>query len=163
VKPTRARSLLLTGVLAVAVTWALLTAVYSRLPPLGWGGVPALLPAAATEAWIGRDLRARIMGLRGAKPAPPLFVARIVVLAKATSQVGALLAGVSLGFMGYLSDKLDAATPLSDMITASVSFGCCLILIAAALYLEYCCRVPEGPDQGRDDDPAPPRQSRFPH
>lgn len=162
-KPTRPRNLLLTGVLAAAVTWALLTVVYNNLPPLSWTPVPALLLAAAVEAWTGRDLRARIAGQRGSKPAPPLFVARMVVLAKASSQVGALLAGVSLGFMGYLSDKLDAPTPRSDLITASVWFGSCLMLIAAALFLEYCCRVPGNPDQDRDDRPAPPRQSPFPH
>ncbi|HEX4397910.1 MAG TPA: DUF3180 family protein, partial [Trebonia sp.] len=61
-KPTRARSLLLTGVLATGVTWALLTVIYSKLPPLTWTGIPALLLAAAVEAWTGRDLRARIMG-----------------------------------------------------------------------------------------------------
>jgi hypothetical protein len=163
VKPTRARSLLLTGVLAAAVTWALLTVVYSDLPPLSWTPVPALLLAAAVEAWTGRDLRARIMGQRGSKPTPPLFVARIVVLAKASSQVAALLAGVSFGFIGYLSDMLDAPTPRSDIITAGIWFGSCLILIAAALFLEYCCRVPGGPDGDRDDRPAPPRQSHFPH
>jgi hypothetical protein len=163
VKPTRPRSLLLTAVLAGAVTWAVLTAVYSNLPPLSWTGVPALLLAAAAEAWTGRDLRARIMGHPGSKPAPPLFVARMVVLAKATSQVAALLAGVSAGFMVYLSGMLDAATPRSDMITASVAFGSCLVLAAAALFLEYCCRIPKNPGQDRDDDPAPPRQSPFPH
>ncbi len=162
-KPTRARSLLLTGVLAAAVTWALLTVIYSKLPPLTWTGVPALLLAAAVEAWTGRDLRARINGNPGSKPVAPLFVARMVVLAKASSQVGALLAGVSVGFIGYLSDKIDAATPRSDLITASISFGSCLILIAAALFLEYCCRVPGDPNADRDDEPAPPRQSPFPN
>lgn len=162
-KPTRGWSLLLTAALATAVTWALLTVVYSKLPPLTWTGIPALLLAAAVEAWTGRDLRARIMGQPGSKPAPPLFVARMVVLAKATSQVGALLAGVSLGFMGYLSGMLDYSTPRSDMITASVSFACCLILVAAALFLEYCCRVPKDPGTDRDDNPAPPRQSPFRH
>ena len=162
-KPTRARSLLLTGVLAAAVTWALLTVIYSKLPPLSWTGIPALVLAAAVEAWTGRDLRARIMGNNpGTKPLSPLFVARMVVLAKASSLVGALLAGVSVGFIGYLSDKTDAATPRSDLITASISFGSCLILIAAALFLEYCCRVPGGPD---DDDsvPPPPQESPFHH
>lgn len=160
-KPTRARSLLLTTALACAVTWALLTVVYSKLPPLTWTGIPALLLAAVAEAWTGRDLRARIMGHPGSKPAPPLFVARMVVLAKASSQVAALLAGVSLGFMGYLSGMLDAATPRSDMITASISFGSCLILVAAALFLEYCCRVPKNPDQDPDESRTPPRQSPF--
>ena len=161
-KPTRARSLLLIGVLAAAVWWALLTVIYSKLPPLTWTGIPALVLAAAVEAWTGRDLRARIMGNNpGTKPLAPLFVARMVVLAKASSQVGALLAGVSVGFIGYLSDKTDAATPRSDLITASITFGSCLILIAAALFLEYCCRVPGDPDGDRDDEPAPPRQSPF--
>jgi len=162
VKPTRARSLLLTGVLATAVWWALLTVIYSDLPPLTWTGIPALLLAAAVEAWTGRDLRARISGNNpGTKPLPPMFVARMVVLAKASSQVGALLAGVSVGFIGYLAGMLDAATPRSDLITASITFGSCLILIAAALFLEYCCRVPRDPDADRDDEPAPPRQSPF--
>ena len=61
-KPTRARTLLLIIVLAAAVTWALLDAVYASLPPLTWTGVPALLIAAGAEAWLGRDLRARIQG-----------------------------------------------------------------------------------------------------
>jgi hypothetical protein len=163
VKPTRPRNLLLTAVLAGVVAWALLTVVYSKLPPLTWTGVPALLLAAAAEAWIGRDLRARIMGRPGSKPAAPLFVARMVVVAKATAQVAALLAGISAGFMVYLSGMLDAPTPRSDMIAASVSFGSCLVLAASALYLEYCCRVPKNPGQDRDDDTAPPRQSPFPH
>jgi hypothetical protein len=49
------------------------------------------------------------------------------------------------------------------MITASVAFGSSLILLAASLYLEYCCRVPKNPDRGRDDAPAPPPPSPFPH
>ena len=55
---------MLIAVLAAAVTWAALTAVYSSLPPLSWTGVPALLIAAGAEAWTGRDLRARIQGDR---------------------------------------------------------------------------------------------------
>jgi hypothetical protein len=163
VKPTRARTLLLIIVLTAAVTWALLTVVYSKLPPLTWTGVPALLLAAAAEAWTGRDLRARIAGRPGSKPAPPLFVARMVALAKASSLVAALLAGVSAGFIVYLPGLLAASTPRSDMITASVAFGSSLILLAAALYLEYCCRVPKNPDRGRDDAPAPPPPSPFHH
>jgi len=148
-------------VLTAAVTWALLTVVYSKLPPLTWTGVPALLLAAAAEAWTGRDLRARIAGRPGSKPAPPLFVARMVALAKASSLVAALLAGVSAGFIVYLPGLLGASTPRSDMITASVAFGSSLVLLAAALYLEYCCRVPKNPDRGRDDAPAPPPPSPF--
>lgn len=159
--PTRPRTLLLTGVLAFAVTWALLTAVYTSLPPLTWTGVPALLIAAGAEAWLGRDLRARIAGRRPGRPAPPLFVARMVALAKASSLTAALLAGVCAGFMGYLSGMLAASTPRSDLVDASLSFGASLILLAAALYLEYCCRVPKSPGRDEDTDHGPPPSSPF--
>ena len=160
-KPTRARTLLLIIVLAAAVTWAVLDAVYASLPPLTWTGVPALLIAAGAEAWVGRDLRARIQGKRGTRPAPPLFVARIVALAKASSQTAALLAGVCAGFMIYLSGMTGAPTPRADLVDASLSFGACLVLLAAALFLEYCCRVPGDPDD--DPVPPPPQESPFHH
>ena len=162
-KPTRARTLLLIGALAAVVTWALLKAVYASLPPLTWTGVPALLIAAGAEAWAGRDLRARIQGKRGARPAPPLFVARIVALAKASSQTAALLAGICAGFMVYLSGMASAPTPRGDLVDASLSFGACLVLLAAALFLEYCCRVPKDPRGDRDEEPPPPRPSPFGH
>jgi hypothetical protein len=161
VTPTRPRTLLIIAAFAAAVTWAVLTAVYSSLPPLTWTGVPALLIAAGAEAWTGRDLRARIAGRPGTRPAPPLFVARIVALAKASSQTAALLAGVCAGFMIYLSGMTGAPTPRGDLIDASLSFGACLVLLAAALFLEYCCRVPDGPDTDREPDPPPP--SPFGH
>jgi hypothetical protein len=150
-------------VLAAVVSWAGLTAVYSSLPPLSWTGVPALLIAAVAEAWTGRDLRARIQGRPGARPAPPLFVARMVALAKATSLTAALLAGVCAGFIVYLSGKTNAPTPRGDLVNASLSFGACLVLLAAALFLEYCCRVPKNPDRDEDSVPPPPPPSPFHH
>jgi hypothetical protein len=55
-----------------------------------------------------------------------------------------------------------APTPRADLVDASLSFGACLVLLAAALFLEYCCRVPGGPDSD-EDVPPPPRQSPFHH
>lgn len=164
-KPTRTRTLLLTAVLAAAVSWALLIVVYSDLPPLSWTAVPALLIAAGAEAWTGRDLRNRIAGRPGVRPVPPLFVVRILALAKATSLTAAVIAGVCVGFIGYLSGMTGIATPRSDLITASITLAASLVLLAAALYLEYCCRIPKNPDAGRaeDSDPAPPPPSPFHH
>ena len=51
-KPTRTRTLLLIGAVAAAVTWAVLTAIYSSLPPLTWTLVPALLIAAAAAVMM---------------------------------------------------------------------------------------------------------------
>jgi hypothetical protein len=150
--PTRPRTLLLIGVIALAITWALLTVVYASLPPLTWTLVPALLIGAALEAWTGR-----------ARPVPLLFVARMVALAKASSQAAALLAGVSAGFVIYLSGMTDAPTPRADLVDSGLSFGASVILLAAALFLEYCCRVPKDPRGERDEEPPPPRPSPFGH
>jgi hypothetical protein len=161
VKPTSRRLLLVVALVLAAITWAVLQPVYSSLPPLSWTGVPALLIAALAEAWAGRDLKARITGRDGYKPAPPMFVARIVVLAKATAYASAVIAGVSIGFVIYLLRLLQASTPRTDMLTAGVTFGSSLVLLAAALYLENACRVPKDDSDDRDDEPAPP-QSPFP-
>ncbi|MBO0821169.1 MAG: DUF3180 domain-containing protein, partial [Nocardiopsaceae bacterium] len=129
-KPTRTRTLLIIGVACAVIAWAALHGIYSYLPPLSWTGVPALFIAAGLEAWAGRDLKARITGREGFKPAPPLFVARLVALAKASAYAAAVVAGVSLGFVIYLLRLLQASTPRTDMITAGVTFGSALVLLA---------------------------------
>jgi hypothetical protein len=158
-RPTQTRTLATVGVLAATVTWALLKAVYTSLPPLTWTLAPALLIAAAAEAWFGRDLRARIQRRPGTRPVPPLFVARMVALAKASSQTAALLAGICAGFMIYLAGMTNAPTPRADLVDASLSFGASLMLLAAALFLEYCCRVPKQPGDEKEEPPAPPPPS----
>jgi hypothetical protein len=162
VKPTRVRTLLLIALAFAVITRALLTVGYSKLPPLSWTFLPAMLIFAAAEAWVGRDLQARITGRAGYKPARPLFVVRMVALAKASSQVAAFIGGVAVGFCIYLSGMLNATTPRSDMIVAAGTFGASLLLAGAALYLEYCCRVPQRSGDDRDE-PVPPRQPPWHH
>ncbi|HEX3305455.1 MAG TPA: DUF3180 domain-containing protein, partial [Streptosporangiaceae bacterium] len=110
-KPTRISTLVIIAVICAAAGWVLLRAVYAKLPPLPWTGVPALLIAAVAEAWTGRDLRARIagpsrrgsgQGARDLKPPAPLFVSRMVALAKATAVAAAIIAGFAAGFDFYL-------------------------------------------------------------
>jgi Protein of unknown function (DUF3180) len=150
-RPTRVSTLTVIAVACALVTWLLLRSFYESLPPLPWSGVPALLVAAAAEVWAGLDLRARIAGHRG-KPPSPLFVPRMVALAKASSMAAALVAGAAAGFVIYLSGSLDASTPRHDAITAVVIFLAALALAGAALFLEYCCRVPKAPGQDQADE-----------
>ncbi len=168
-KPTRVSTLVVVAVAGAALGWLLLRGLYAKLPPLPWTGVPALLIAAAAEAWTGRDLKARIAARRGSgpgagrgsgpgagrgpKPAAPLFVSRMVALAKASSLAAAIIAGVAGGFDIYLSGSLSASVPRQDALTAVVTFAAAVVLACAALYLENCCRVPE--DQDRDESAAP--------
>jgi hypothetical protein len=153
-RPTRVSTLIVIAVAAAVVSWALLRSLYTRLPPLPWTGVPALLVAAIAEAWTGRDLRARIAGRRGLKPAAPLFVSRMVALAKASSLAAAAIAGLAAGFDIYLSGSLTAPVPRQDALTAAVTFASAVVLACAALYLEYCCRVPPDPDDRNQTTPT---------
>jgi len=152
VKPTRISTLVIIAVVCAAAGWVLLRAVYAKLPPLPWTGVPALLIAAVAEAWTGRDLKARISGRRqGLKPVAPLFAARMVALAKATSVAAAIIAGFAAGFDFYLAGSLNASTPREDALTAVITFVAAVVLACAALYLENSCRVPEDPDAAQAD------------
>ena len=153
-RPTRTSTLAIVAVVCAAVSWLLLKAVYQHLPLLPWTGVPALLVAALAEAWTGRDLKARIAGRRGLKPAAPLFVSRMVALAKASSLAAAVIAGLALGFVIYLSGSLNETAPRQDAVTAAVTFAAAVVLACAALYLEYCCRVPDAPDRDQSDERA---------
>jgi hypothetical protein len=153
-KPTRTSTLVIVAVVCAVVAWLLLHSVYEKLPPLPWTGVPALLVAGLAEAWTGRDLKARIAGRRGLKPAAPLFVSRMVALAKASSLAGAAIAGLAAGFVVYLSGSLNAPVPRQDAVTAAITLASAVVLCCAALYLEYCCRVPNAPDRDQTDNPA---------
>jgi hypothetical protein len=153
-RPTRTSTLAIVGVVCALAAWLLLHSVYQRLPPLPWTGVPALLVASVAEAWTGRDLKNRIAGKRGLKPAAPLFVSRMVALAKASSLAGAAIAGLAAGFVIYLSGSLTAPVPRQDAVTTAVTLAAAVVLTCAALYLEYCCRVPDLPDRDRADEGA---------
>ena len=166
-KPTRISTLVIIAVVCAAAGWVLLRAVYAKLPPLPWTGVPALLIAAVAEAWTGRDLRARIAGssrrgsgqrargsgpgARDLKPPAPLFVSRMVALAKASSVAAAIIAGFAAGFDFYLAGSLTASVPREDALTAVITFVAAVVLGCAALYLENSCRVPGDPDAPASD------------
>jgi hypothetical protein len=151
VKPTRVSTLVIIAVVCAAVGWLLLRAVYTKLPPLPWTGVPALLIAAAAEAWMGRDIKGRIAGRSRSKPVEPLFASRMVALARASSVAAAIIAGLAAGSAFYLAGSLSASTPRQDALTAVITFVAAILLACAALYLEYCCRVPGDPEEPQPD------------
>ena len=144
--PIRPWFLVAVTVCCAALAWLVIRLAYSSFPPLPWTGVPALLLLAIAEAWSGRNLRARIHGRPGSKPLVPIAVARMAVLAKASALVGAIFGGISAGFLVYLSGLLAKPTPRGDAITTGATLVCAVVLAAAALYLERCCRTPELPD-----------------
>jgi hypothetical protein len=148
VTPTRVWSLVAIGAACAAVSWLVLRLVYTVLPPLPWTAVPALLLLAIAESWSGRNLRTRLSGRMGSKPILPIAVARMAALAKASSLAGALIGGLTAGFLIYVSGSLDKATPRSDALVAASTAVAALLLVMAALYLERGCRIPADDQDG---------------
>ena len=159
--PTRIRTLLATAVVFGVVSWLLLRLVYASLPPAPWTVLPALLIAAAAEAYLGYGLRARIRRRPGTKPADPMYVARMVALAKASSLTAAVIGGIAAGFTLAAVSALPARAAGHDVLTAGTTSGGAVVLAIAALYLENCCRVPDDPDAHRYAPPPPPPVDPF--
>jgi Protein of unknown function (DUF3180) len=154
--PTRIRTLVTVAACCAVVAWLVVRLVYSELPPLPWTGVPALLLLAAAEAWSGRSVRARLHG-RG-RPVPPIAVARMAALAKATSLAAAVVGGFAAGFLLYVAESLDKPAYRADAYAAAGTVGAAVLLTLAALYLENGCRVPadkDGPDTPPDSGGPP--------
>jgi len=159
--PTRISTLLGTAAAFGVVSWLLLRLVYTSLPPAPWTVLPALLIAAAAEGYLGYGLRARILRRSGTKPADPIYVARMVALAKASSLTAAVIGGIAAGLTVAAAGALPARAAGQDVLTAATTFGGAIILAVAALYLEHCCRVPDDPDAHRYVPPPPPQVDPF--
>lgn len=139
------------------VAWLAVRPTYANLPLLPITAVPALGALAIAEAAVGRHIRSRLTGRRGAatKPVAPIAVARLVALAKASSAGGAALGGLAGGYLIFVLGSLDKTIPARDARVAGATVAAAVALIAAALYLEYCCRAPRPPDESDDESGRP--------
>jgi 4-amino-4-deoxy-L-arabinose transferase-like glycosyltransferase len=154
VRETRPWTLIVVAAACALVVWLIVRGTFTKLPPLPWTAVPALLILAIAEGFSGRNLRARIQGRRGGKPLAPIAVARMAALAKASSLAGAVFAGFGAGFLIYTLGSINKSVPGHDAISAGATLASAAVLVAAALYLEHSCRAPTPPDdEDRDGQP----------
>jgi hypothetical protein len=151
-EPTRPRDLFAVALAAAIVGYVLVRLNYGRIPPLPRFAGLAAAALGIAEAVFGHGLRARIQanrtsGRRPAKPpVPPLVAARAVMTAKATALAGAAVAGLWFGLLAFvLPDSALISAARSDTLTAVVGLFCAAVMVAGALYLEFCCRAPEDP------------------
>jgi len=154
-KPTKIRTLALTALVSALAVWLLLHLVYASLPALPWTTVPALLLLALAEVVSGRNVRSRLHGSGGTR-IPPITVARMAALAKASSLAAALIGGLAAGFLVYVLASLDKPAYRSDAVVAGVTLVSAMALVLAALYLEQGCRVPTRRDDDNDTGQPPP-------
>jgi hypothetical protein len=150
---TRIRDLLLALVLGGLVAHLLLRLVYGELPPLPTLAGGSLVLLAAGEAAFGYSLRTRIR--QRPRTVQPATAVRALALAKASSLLGALMVGGWLGVLVYVLPLRDESKFAgSDAVSAVVGALCALALVAAGIWLEYCCRTPDDRDSEHDEHRA---------
>ncbi|GAA2794941.1 DUF3180 domain-containing protein [Streptomyces showdoensis] len=97
------------------------------------------------------SLRARLRAQRerrpGAKGVEPLMAARAVVFGQASALVAALVAGMYGGTGVFLLGSLDIPARRDQALYAAFAVLAGIAVIAAALFLERVCRLPEDEDQ----------------
>ena len=141
-KPTRARELVVIGVIGVVLVYVLLIWTYRSLPRLPRTGPLSIFVIGLLELETANITRHRMAGRAGTKPIAAITVARLAALAKASSLTGALLAGCWAALLIYTAVHWNQfATAGADLVTASLGLAASAILTAGALLLERVCRV----------------------
>jgi len=149
---TRPRDLLVIALVVAVLANLVVRLSYESLPgfPLLAGATLGVLGVA--ELVGGNLLRARIQRKPGTRPVEPLVAARAVLLAKASSVGGSVVAGAWAGLLVYVLPRASTVSAASsDTASGLVGLVCALVLVGGALWLEYCCRAPE------DGEPRAPR------
>jgi uncharacterized membrane protein len=160
-KPTRTRDLVIAGVVLAVLVNLILLVGYDSLPPLPAPAGATLLVLAVVEVFVAWSLRGRLAGKPGTRPVPPLVAVRAVVLAKASSLLGAIMTGAWAGALVYLLPRRSTIVAAAgDTTSAVIGLVSAAALIAAGLWLEYCCRAPEDPNGTNSGHDGDPRQRR---
>jgi hypothetical protein len=154
-RPTSPSILVLAAVVAGAISYALTRSSYDSNPRPTAAALFGLAMLAIAECYVAVMTRARLARRSGTRPIDPLAVARFVALAKASSIVGALAAGGYAGFLVWVG-RINSPAANTDTTISSIGVALSLSLTAAALFLEYVCRVPKDDDDDRRDDGADP-------
>lgn len=150
--PTSLRLLFVTALIGFGVGFlgARFWDIQTGAPPaVPWAAPLTLLVLAAGFVVAAITLRPRIERRPGHRPLDPFTAARTAVLALAGSRTGAAVAGVYLGYVGFLLLDLVNDYRRRVVLIAAVAALAGVALAAAALWLERICRIKDG-----DDDEA---------
>ena len=112
--------------------------------PIALGLIAMVLLATALS------IRARLKAQRERRPeakgVDPLMAARAVVFGQASALVAALVSGLYGGTGVFLLESLDIPARRDQAISAGFSVLAGVAVIAAAIFLERVCRLPEDDD-----------------
>ena len=145
VKPTRISVLVVLALAAAGAAYLLTRHYYADVQSPARYWPITLLIIGLAELYTAYTTAARLAG-RGTRPIHPIAVARLAALAKASSPVGALMAGGYAGFLAHVS-RIDGPQAGSDLVTAAMGTAFGLVLAVCALVLERVCRVKTPPEE----------------
>jgi Protein of unknown function (DUF3180) len=149
---TRPRELVVAGLIALVLVYVAFEFAYGSMPRLPTLAGVTLIVLAAIEVVLAFSIRSRI---RDGRVTSAVAVVRAVALAKASSMLGALMLGAWLGVLAALVPRVGEVTAATgDVRSALVGTGSSILLIAAGLWLEHCCRTPDTRDREHDDHPT---------
>ncbi|MEU6481136.1 DUF3180 domain-containing protein [Streptomyces sp. NPDC047017] len=161
-KELRIRVLVGVFVVAGVLSWAgaRLWNSVGTLPSVPLAAPIVLALIAAVLLSTALSLRARLRAQRerrpGAKAVDLMMAARAVVFGQASALVAALVAGVYGGTGVFLLELLDIPVRRDQALYAGFSVIAGIAVIAAALFLERVCRLPEDDDQDHGGSGAEP-------
>jgi hypothetical protein len=143
---TRWTDLVLPFVILAATAYVLLRFSYHSYLQLKYLVPVPLVALAVAELVAARRVRAAVRHDPRARPMAAIVIARCVALGKASSLVGAGVAGASVGMIGrLLPDVGTVRVAAHDATVAALLFGAGVLLVATGILLERA-----GLDPGRD-------------
>jgi hypothetical protein len=151
---TKPLHLVLLALLGGGVLWFTETALAASgrpvlIPPFTLG--VALLLIGVIIVMMALPVRRVSRGVPNAR-VDPFYATRVVMLAKASSLGGALLAGAGLGVALYLLSRSVLPGVGSVTMAFATTVGAVLLLVAG-LVAEHMCTIPPEDDDKRDGTP----------
>lgn len=139
-----------------AIGWsgvAIIEATGGTAPRAPWSAAAGLAFFAAllfAGAWYMYD---RLQ--RKQRSVEPLLAVRLLVLAKASALVGALVGGAYVGFALHFVAEYGTSSGRDRVVLGLLAAGAGLLVAVGGLLLERACKVPKGPDDpAADGSPA---------
>jgi hypothetical protein len=136
---------LIVPLIVIAITaYVLLRFSYKDLPQLQYL-VPAPIAALAVAEFVAaRRVRAAVRHDPHAKPMAAIVIARCVALGKASSLVGAGVAGAAIGLLARLLPDLRVVRAAGhDATVGALLLAAAVLLVAAGLWLERAGIAPD--------------------
>ena len=157
VRTTRPGLLAVLLVLGGALGWtgvAVLQATGTNVGRVSWsaaGGLAFFAALLLAGAWYMYD---RVHRRR--RVVDGLTAVRLLALAKASALVGALVAGVYIGFaLRFAPDYAVSSDARDKIIRGAVTALAAVVVVVGALLLERACKVPKDPDNAETTDRPP--------